>query len=136
MRAETCHVKLNAIKIQKILVVLIPYLYKTEHNGDDSPKGYRSLYHHHHHHQRPLISSLLNVLAKYITQIPKFLARIDNSYAKFKHRSCLSSLQKFLTVCSKHILFDLSSRLASSDTVDSVLRHREIGRAKDLSAPL
>ena len=32
------------------------------------------------------------------------------------------------------ILFDLSSRLASNDTIDSVLRHREVGRAKDLSA--
>ena len=37
--------------------------------------------------------------------------------------------------CSKHILFDLSRRLASNDTVDSFLRHREVGRAKDLSAP-
>ena len=49
--------------------------------------------------------------------------------------SCLSSLWRFLTVCSKHILFDLSSRLASKDIIDSVLRHREVGRAKDLSAP-
>jgi len=40
-----------------------------------------------------------------------------------------------MTVCSKHVLFDLSSRLASNDTTDSVLRHREVGRAKDLSAP-
>jgi len=40
-----------------------------------------------------------------------------------------------LIVCSKHILFDLSSGLASNDTVDSVLRHWEVGRAKDLSAP-
>ena len=40
-----------------------------------------------------------------------------------------------MTVCSKHILLDLSSRLASNDTIDSVLRHREVGRAKDISAP-
>ena len=40
-----------------------------------------------------------------------------------------------MTVCSEHIFFDLSSRLASNDTIDSVLRHREVGRAKDLSAP-
>jgi len=32
------------------------------------------------------------------------------------------------------MLFDLSSRLASNDAIDSVLRHREVGRAKDLSA--
>jgi len=38
--------------------------------------------------------------------------------------------------CNKHILFDLSSRLASNDTIGSVLRRREVGRAKDLSAPL
>ena len=41
-----------------------------------------------------------------------------------------------MRVGSKHILFDLSSRLASKDTIDSVLRQREVGRAKDLSAPL
>jgi len=40
-----------------------------------------------------------------------------------------------MTVCNKHILFDLSSRLANNDTIDSVLRHREVRRAKDLSAP-
>jgi len=40
-----------------------------------------------------------------------------------------------MRVCSKNILFNLSSRLASNDTIDSVLRHRELGRAKDLSAP-
>jgi len=33
------------------------------------------------------------------------------------------------------VLFCLSSRLASKDTNDSVLRNREVGRAKDLSAP-
>ena len=33
------------------------------------------------------------------------------------------------------VLFNLSSRLASNDTIDSVLRYRELGRAKDLSAP-
>jgi len=33
------------------------------------------------------------------------------------------------------MLFYLSNRLASNDTIDSVLRHREVGRAKDLSAP-
>jgi len=33
------------------------------------------------------------------------------------------------------MLFDLSSRLASNDTTDSILRHLEVGRAKDLSAP-
>ena len=32
------------------------------------------------------------------------------------------------------MLFDLSSRLASNDDIDSVLRYREVGRAKDLSA--
>jgi len=65
----------------------------------------------------------------------KSLAQIDNSYMKIKHISCLSSLYRFLRACSKHILFDLSGRLASSDTIDWVLGHREIGRAKDLSAP-
>jgi hypothetical protein len=40
-----------------------------------------------------------------------------------------------MRVCSKHILFELSSRSASNDTVDSILRHLEVGRAKDLSAP-
>jgi len=39
-----------------------------------------------------------------------------------------------MTVCSKRILFDMSSRLASNDTINSVLRYREVGRAKDLSA--
>ena len=33
------------------------------------------------------------------------------------------------------MLFDLSSRLESNDTIDSVLRHQEVGRAKDLPAP-
>jgi len=65
----------------------------------------------------------------------KSLARIDNSYVKIKYISCLSSLKRFLRVCSKHILFDLRNRLASNDTIDSVLRYREVGRAKDLSAP-
>jgi len=37
--------------------------------------------------------------------------------------------------CSNHLLFSLSSRLDSNDTIDSVLRHREVGRAKDLAAP-
>jgi len=40
-----------------------------------------------------------------------------------------------LRVCSKHILFDLSSRLAANDTIDSVLPHREVDWAKDLSSP-
>jgi hypothetical protein len=33
---------------------------------------------------------------------------------------------------------NVSVRMAciSNDTIDSVLRHREVGRAKDLSAPL
>jgi len=39
-----------------------------------------------------------------------------------------------MTVCSKHIIFDLSSRSAS-DIIDSILQHWEVGRAKDLSAP-
>ena len=59
----------------------ISYLYKTKHKEDDSPKGYRSLYHH-RHHQWPRISPPLNVLAKCFTQIRKSLARIDNSYVK------------------------------------------------------
>jgi len=29
----------------------------------------------------------------------------------------------------------MSSRLASNHSIDSVLRHQEVGRAKDLSAP-
>jgi len=41
---------------------------------------------------------------------------------------------RFMRVCSKHILIYLSSRSASNDTIDSILRHREVGRAKDLSA--
>jgi len=32
-------------------------------------------------------------------------------------------------------VFDLSGRLGSNDTIDSVLRHREVGGTKDLSAP-
>ena len=35
----------------------------------------------------------------------------------------------------KNTVFDLSSSLASNDTIDSVLRHQEVGRPKDLSAP-
>ena len=34
------------------------------------------------------------------------------------------------------MLFDLISRLASNDTIDSVLRHRELSGTKDLSAPM
>ena len=74
-------------------------------------------------------------IALYYNYAEKSLARIDNSYVKIKHISCLSSLYNFLTVCSKQTLFDLSSRLASNDTIDFVLRHRKVGRAKDLSAP-
>jgi len=65
----------------------------------------------------------------------KSLGRIDESYVKIKQISCLSSLERFLSVCSKRILFDLSGRLAFKDIIDSVLRHREVDRAKDLSAP-
>ena len=52
----------------------------------------------------------------------KSLAWIDNSYMKIEHISCLSCLYRFLRVCSKR-------------TIDSVLRHRELDRAKELSAP-
>jgi len=89
---------------------------------------------------------LLKTRGKILTFVPcilyymyrgadKSLARIDNYYMKIKHVGCLSSLERFMRVCSKHILFDLSSRLASNDTIDSVLRYRELSRAKDLPAP-
>ena len=52
----------------------------------------------------------------------KPLTRIYNSYVKIKHTRCLPSLYRPWAVCSKHILFDLSSRIASKDTNDSVLR--------------
>jgi len=66
----------------------------------------------------------------------KFLARIDNSYMKIKYISCFHpSKGSWESAASiRRILFDLSSRLASNDTIDSVLRHWEVGRAKNLSA--
>ena len=75
------------------------------------------------------------LLAIFYRGVDKSLARIDNSYVKIKHIICLSAPLKFLRFCSKRMLFDLSNRLASNDTIDSILRHLEVGRAKDLSAP-
>jgi hypothetical protein len=57
-------------------------------------------------------------------------SRLDVEIARVAWHASFQPLKQEKTCNSTH-----KQTLLSNDTIDSVLRHREVGRAKDLSAP-